>query len=70
MKCAAKGRYIQAINFAFEVAQKYGEYEQFEHTIAILYREQPLLVGIYTELAHENAKEVIRDLSKIMAENA
>lgn len=70
MKCAAKGRYIQANHFAFEVAQKYGEYEQFEHTIAILYREQPLLVGIYTELAHENAKEVIRDLSKIMAENA
>ena len=68
MKRAAEGRYIQANHFGFEVAQKYGEYEQFEHTMAILYDKEPLLVGIFTELAQNNAKEVIKDLSRIMAE--
>lgn len=67
MKIAAKGRYIQANNFDFEVAQKYGEYMQYEHTMAILYMEEPILVGIFTELALDNAKQVIQELSKIMA---
>lgn len=68
MKKAAKGRYIQSNHFDFDVAQKYGEYLQYEHTMAILYTDQPLLVGIFTELADDNAKEVIRDLSKIMVD--
>lgn len=68
MKIAAKGRYIQANHFDFEVAQKYGEYQQYEHTMAILYMEEPILVGIFTELATKNAKEVIQSLSKMMAQ--
>lgn len=68
MKIAAKGRYIQSNDFDFEVAQKYGEYDKYEHTMAILYKKQPILVGIFTELWHENAKEVIKDISKIMSE--
>ena len=68
MKIAAKGRYIQSNHFDYEVAQKYGEYDKYEHTMAILYKEEPILVGIFTELWHENAKDVIKDLSKIMSE--
>ena len=68
MKIAAKGRYIQANNFDFEVAQKYGEYEQYEHTMAILYKKQPILVGIFTELANHNAKKIIQDISKILGD--
>lgn len=68
MKIAAKGRYIQANHFDFEVVQKYGEYQQYEHTMAILYMEQPILVGIFTELANQGAKQVIQSLSKIMAQ--
>ena len=66
MKIAAKGRYIQANHFDFEVAQKYGEYDKYEHTMAILYTKEPLLVGIFTECANENAKKIIQDISKIM----
>ena len=68
MKIAAKGRYIQSNNFDFEVAQKYGEYDKYEHTMAIMYKKQPILVGIFTELAGESAKKTIKDLSKMMAE--
>ena len=66
MKIAAKGRYIQSNHFDFEVAQKYGEYDKYEHTMAILYTKEPLLVGIFTECANENAKKIIQDISKIM----
>mgnify|MGYP003303078624 CR=1 FL=1 len=41
MKIAAKGRYIQSNHFDFEVAQKYGEYDKYEHTMAILYTKEP-----------------------------
>ncbi len=67
MKIAAKGQYIQSNNFDFEVAQKYGEYDRYEHTMAVLYQEEPVLVGIFTELAGDTAKKTIRDLSKVMA---
>ena len=67
MKIAAKGQYIQSNNFDFEVAQKYGEYDRYEHTMAILYQKEPVLVGIFTELAGDIAKNTIRDLAKIMA---
>ncbi len=70
MKRAAKGRYIQANQFSFDVAQKYGEYKKYEHSMAVLYDKEPLLVGIFTDLAEKNAREVIRDLSKIMAESS
>ncbi len=66
MKIAAKGRYIQANHFDFDVAQKYGEYDKYEHTMAILYTKEPLLVGIFTECANENAKKIIQDISKMM----
>lgn len=66
MKIAAKGRYIQSNNFNFDVAQKYGEYDKYEHTMAILYTNEPLLVGIFTECANENTKKIIQDISKIM----
>ena len=68
MKRAASGRYIQANHFDFEVAQKYGEYDRYEHTMEILYQRDPVLVGVFTELAGEAAKRTIADLSKIMAE--
>lgn len=68
MKHAAEGRYIQSNHFEFEVAQKYGEYDRYEHTMAILYKKEPVLVGIFTELAGDLAKQVIHDVSKIMAE--
>lgn len=68
MKRAASGRYIQANHFDFEVAQKYGEYDRYEHTMAILYQRESVLVGVFTELAGEAAKRTIADLSKIMAE--
>lgn len=68
MKNAAKGCYIQSNEFDFEVAQKYGEYDIYEHTMAILYQKEPVLVGIFTELAGDRAKKVIRDLSRIMAQ--
>ena len=68
MKIAAKDRYIQANHFPFAVAQKYGEYDKYEHTIAIVYTEEPILVGIYTELWNDGAREVIKDISKIMVE--
>lgn len=68
MKIAAKGRYIQANSFDFDVAQKYGEYDKYEHTMAILYTKEPLLVGIFTECANENAKKIIQDISKIMVD--
>ena len=68
MKDAAKGKYIQSNHFDFEVAQKYGEYDRYEHTMAILYQEDPVLVGIFTELAGDRAKKVIQELSKIMAQ--
>lgn len=68
MKKAAQGRYIQANAFDFEVAQKYGEYEKYEHTMAVLYQKDPVLVGVFTELAGKKAKKVIQELSRIMAE--
>ena len=67
MKIAAEGKYIQSNNFDFEVAQKYGEYDRYEHTMAILYRKEPVLVGVFTELAGDLAKKTIHDLSRIMA---
>ena len=66
MKIAAKGQYIQSNYFDFEVAQKYGEYDKYERTMAILYQKEPVLVGIFTELAGDVAKKTIRDLAKIM----
>lgn len=69
MKHAAEGRYIQSNHFEFEVAQKYGEYDCYEHTMAILYTKEPVLVGIFTELAGDLAKQVIRDISRIIVEN-
>lgn len=70
MKIAAKGRYIQANTYDFDIAQKYGEYDKYEHTIAIAYCKQPILLGIYTELWNNGAKEIIKDLSKIMIDYA
>ena len=70
MKIAAEGRYIQASNFDFDVAQKYGEYDKYEHAIAIVYSKQPILIGIYTELWNNGAKEIINDLSRIMVDYA
>ena len=67
MKIAAEGKYIQSNNFDFEVAQKYGEYDRYEHTMAILYQKEPVLVGVFTELAGDLAKKKIHDLSRIMA---
>ena len=67
MKIAAEGKYIQSNNFDFEVAQKYGEYDRYEHTMAILYQKEPVLVGVFTELAGDLAKKTIHDLSRIMA---
>ncbi len=68
MKIAAAGQYIQSNHFDFEVAQKYGEYDRYEHAMAVLYQEDPVLIGIFTELAGDQAKQVIHDLSKMMAE--
>lgn len=68
MKIASKGRYIQANHFDFDVAQKYGEYDKYEHTMAILYTKEPLLVGVFTECANENAKKIIQVISKIMVD--
>ena len=67
MKIAAEGQYIQSNRFDFEVAQKYGEYDRYEHTMAILYQKEPVLVGVFTEIAGDLAKKTIRDLSRIMA---
>ena len=67
MKIAAEGKYIQSNHFDFEVAQKYGEYDRYEHTMAILYQKEPVLVGVFTELAGDLAKKTIHDLSRIMA---
>ena len=67
MKIACAGHYIQANHFDFEVAQKYGEYDIYEHAMGILYQEEPVLIGIFTELAGDRAKKTIRDLSRIMA---
>ena len=67
MKIACFGKYIQSNQFDFEVAQKYGEYDIYEHAMAILYQKEPVLVGVFTELAGDEAKKTIRDLSRIMA---
>lgn len=68
MKHAAEGKYIQSNHFDFDVAQKYGEYDRYEHTMAILYQDEPVLVGIFTELAGDQAKSVIQEVSKMMSE--
>lgn len=69
MKVAAEGEYMQLNDYPFDVAQKYGDYSIYEHTMGIMFTNQPILVGIFTDL-EPYGSQVIADMSKIMAEYA
>ena len=68
--CTVVYLYITKAVDYFDIAQKYGEYDKYEHAIAIVYSKQPILIGIYTELWNNGAKEIIKDLSRIMVDYA
>ena len=48
MKSASKDEYLQASTDVFEVAQKYGSFEEVLHTVGIVYTPKPYIVGIFT----------------------
>lgn len=63
MKQASKEEYLQASSDVFEIAQKYGSYENVLHTIGIVYTPQPYTVGIFT-MNRKDGEAIITELNQ------
>lgn len=63
MKQAAKDNFLQASSDIFEIAQKYGLYDNVLHTVGIVYTPQPYIVGIFT-MNREDGEAIIAKLNE------
>ena len=63
MKSASKDEYLQASTDVFEVAQKYGSFEEVLHTVGIVYTPKPYIVGIFT-MNREDGATIIKELNE------
>lgn len=63
MKSASKGEYLQASSDVFEIAQKYGFFENVLHTVGIVYTPKPYIVGIFT-MNRSDGEALISELNQ------
>lgn len=63
MKKASEGEYLHKSTEDFEIAQKYGLFDSYVHTIGIVYTPNPYLVGIYTNNLI-NGEDIIVELNE------
>lgn len=63
MKQACAGEYLQSSTRLFEIAQKYGLYDTYEHAIGIVYTPEPYIVGMYTN-GRVDAQALIKELNQ------
>jgi len=63
MKSASKDEYLQASSDVFEIAQKYGSFEEVLHTVGIVYTPKPYIVGIFT-MNREDGELTIKELNE------
>lgn len=63
MKQASEGEYLQAGSDAFEIAQKYGSFDDVLHAVGIVYTPKPYAVGIFT-MNREDGEAIIKELNE------
>ena len=68
LKVATPGQYLsRTLGDEYEVAQKYGAYEQFNNIAGIVYMPHPILIAINTTWVG-NAERVLADAGKLLAD--
>ena len=68
LKAAMPGQYLsRTLGDKYEVAQKYGAYEQFNNIAGIVYMPHPILIAINTTWVG-NAERVLADAGKLLAD--
>lgn len=63
MKHASEGSFLQESTDMFTIAQKYGDYDTYLHSIGIVYTPEPYIVGIYTNDC-VNAYNIILEINE------
>ena len=67
LKVAMPGQYLsRTLGDKYEVAQKYGAYEQFNNIAGIVYMPHPIFIAINTTWVG-NAEQVLADAGKLLA---
>lgn len=68
LKVAMPGQYLsRTLGDKYEVAQKYGAYEQFNNIAGIVYMPHPIFIAINTTWVG-NAEQVLADAGKLLAD--
>lgn len=68
LKVAMPGQYLsRTLGDKYEVAQKYGAYEQFNNIAGIVYMPHPIFIAINTTWVF-NAEQVLADAGKLLAD--
>lgn len=68
LKVAMPGQYLsRTLGDEYEVAQKYGAYEQFNNIAGIVYMPHPIFIAINTTWVG-NAEQVLADAGKLLAD--
>ena len=68
LKVATPGQYLsRTLGDKYEVAQKYGAYEQFNNIAGIVYMPHPIFIAINTTWVG-NAEQVLADAGKLLAD--
>ena len=68
LKVAMTGQYLsRTLGDKYEVAQKYGAYEQFNNIAGIVYMPHPIFIAINTTWVG-NAEQVLADAGKLLAD--
>ena len=68
LKAAMPGQYLsRTLGDKYEVAQKYGAYEQFNNIAGIVYMPHPIFIAINTTWVG-NAEQVLADAGKLLAD--
>lgn len=68
LKVAMPGQYLsRTLDDKYEVAQKYGAYEQFNNIAGIVYMPHPIFIAINTTWVG-NAEQVLADAGKLLAD--
>ena len=68
LKVATPGQYLsRTLGDEYEVAQKYGAYEQFNNIAGIVYMPHPIFIAINTTWVG-NAEQVLADAGKLLAD--
>ncbi len=63
MKISSGGGYLKTNLLQYEVAHKYGSYEEYEHDYGIIYGQNTYLIGVFTK-GVENASDLIADIGE------